>query len=132
MSTKDEEYKAILRSVLSSRVYTPARDFNPKLKGKVPSDRVYDLLKEMQEAEEAELAFGRGWRIIEDQPTDDDPAMVEMDRVWREQVATGLTLLGFHEWVTNEALATGWDPGQDPKGEHPERVDYSRLKWMGR
>lgn len=106
MTTRDE-HKAIILNALSTRVYTPARDFNPRIKGRVPDKEVFALLKEMQEQGQAELAYGRGWRAVEQEPAPnaDEAALY---RTWQDKVALGLTVLGYQDWVTNTAIANGW------------------------
>jgi hypothetical protein len=101
--------EAFLFDILTKLSFTPARVFNPKIKGRIPDGKVYDILKGMQEKGLAELAYGRGWRAIETEPTG-DPLEAELYQEWKVDVAAGDTILGFQEWVINNALADGWDP----------------------
>jgi len=105
MSTNDE-YKQIIHAALSTRGYTEAQEFVPRLEGLVPRDLVYPLLKEMAEAGQAELVFGHGWRAVEQEPSRNSEER-EVYEAWKREVAEGLTVLSYPEWVHNGAIAAG-------------------------
>jgi hypothetical protein len=111
------ENEALLHSVLAKRTFTPGYEFALQVEGRIPQEEVYQILLGMQEQGLAELAYGRGWRAVEQEPTGREPE-VQLYRDWQEQVALGLTVLGYPEWVNNKALAAGWDPDKEREEEH--------------
>jgi hypothetical protein len=102
--TTDHEYKLILHAALSTRGYTPAGEFVPRLEERVPRDLIFKLLSEMQADGQAELCYGVGWRAVEQEPaTNPDERMVYEN--WKHEVADGLTVLGYTDWVHNRFVA---------------------------
>lgn len=101
--TTNDEYKLMLHAVLSTRGYTPASEFIPRLEGRVPDNLIHKLLVEMQADGQAELCWGAGWRAVEQEPAlnPDERAVYEG---WKHEVAEGLTVLGYTDWVHNEFI----------------------------
>jgi hypothetical protein len=92
-------------NVLSTREYTAGAAFTPRLDGVVPRDRIHPILKELEAMNRAELAWGQGWRAIED-PDEftGNGEERELYREWQQRVAQGLTVLGYPEWVRNTVI----------------------------
>ena len=98
----NKEQQAVYNS-LSTREYTAARDFAPRLEGLVPRKDVHKLLKELEAEGLAELAWGMGWRAIETENSA-DAGDRELYEAWKEYVKDGMTVLGYPEWVRNYVI----------------------------
>jgi len=99
MLTKEQEH---MLSILEVTEYLPGFVFgqsvNPEI---VSSDREYPVLVELREMGRAELVHGRGWRAVAvpGVPTSQFPERAEAFEKWKAEVANGLTILGFEQWV---------------------------------
>jgi len=102
-------------NALSTREYTAGSVFTHRIPASVPSDQQWRVLKELEAMGRAELAWGRGWRAIEDEPTG-NPSERQLYLEWQANVAQGLTVLGYPEWVRNMVITQEEKERQRDKG----------------
>jgi len=91
-------------NALSVTEYTAAREFVPRIHSSVDGDDVHRILLELESAGLAELCYGWGWRAVQSEHSKVDPDMQRQIDVWREQVASGATMLDFKRWFINEIV----------------------------
>jgi hypothetical protein len=100
-------------NALSTREYTPAALFVERIdQAIVPRDDIYKTLVELSAHGLAELAYGKGWRAIDGfESASVNEHEKRLNDQWKAEVMTGETVLGYAEWVVNEAIKHGY--GQD-------------------
>lgn len=108
------EKQATVHAALEHFTFTPGYEFTPGLLEQgIEQTEIFALLKELEGQGLAELANGRGWRAIPGPDTKVDKRMLSVYHDWQIAVSERLTILGFPEWVQQQAFNAGWVPEDD-------------------
>jgi len=102
------EKQAKVHAALSAHVFTPAYEFVPRmLESNIDRKEIHETLVELQAMGLAELAYGQGWRAIPDETMRINETDQAIYKHWQRHVADGSTILGYPEWVAQQAIAAG-------------------------
>lgn len=122
---------------LSTHEYTPAMIFKERIPEEiVPAGEIFTVLTELKEMGLAELVYGQGWRAVESAESHVNEEAAAMRAAWGQEVDSGLTVLGFSDWVFNKALASGMfdeeiaqDDDEEDLEEEEGDLNWQRGNW---
>lgn len=106
-----EKQKAVYNA-LSTREYTAGIIFTERIDpAVVPRDEIYSILCDLQDKGLTELVYGQGWRAIETfTPAEGNSDERQAFDRWKAAIMSGATVLGYSQWLTNEAIKNGYRP----------------------